>query len=289
MRTLLLGKMALVFLLSLFFLKTASCKDANEKEEIKKTFKFASTSGPKKVVIDNMDGFIDVVGYDGDEVQLVAHKEIRAESDRKIKEAKEEVTLEIREEPNKIVLYVDAPWRGPNGSMNYRGWHYYGYEVSYDFELKVPRKTSLYLRTVNNGRITVQNVEGEFEVSDVNAGIEMTGITGSAKVATVNGPIKVTFNENPESECHFKTVNGKVEVEFKDGLSADLRLKSFNGQVYTDFDVEGLPRKISTMEERKGRRRIYRRGDSYSVRVGKGGPEFSFDTLNGNIYILKKN
>lgn len=282
------GKVAFVLFLSFLFLRTASCRDVKEKEEIKKTFKFATTSEPKKVVVDNMDGFIDVVGYDGDEVQLVAHKEICAESDGKIKEAKADVTLEIKEEANKIVFYVDAPWRGPNGSMNYRGWHYYGYEVSYDFELKVPRKTSLYLKTVNNGKITVQDVEGEFEVSDVNAGIEMTGITGPAKIATVNGPIKVTFKKNPESECFFRTVNGKVEIEFKDGLSADLRLKSFNGQVYTDFDVEGLPRKVSAMEEKHGRRKIYRRGDSYSVRVGKGGPEFSFDTLNGNIYILKK-
>jgi hypothetical protein len=40
-------------------------------------------------------------------------------------------------------------------------------------------------------------------------------------------------------------------------------------------------------EEKRGMRYVYRRNRAYSVRVGKGGPEFSFDTLNGSIYVLK--
>jgi hypothetical protein len=67
-----------------------------------------------------------------------------------------------------------------------------------------------------------------------------------------------------------------------------VRLKTFNGKVYTDFDVSTLPQNQATVEERNGTRRIFRRGGSYAVRVGKGGPEFSFDTLNGSIYILKQ-
>lgn len=193
--------------------------------------------------------------------------------------------LQIKEEKNKIILYVDAPWRSGDG-VNYRGWHYYGYDVIYDFDLKVPHKMSLYLKTVNHGKVLVQGVEGEFEVKNVNAGIEVSDINGAALVSTVNGPIKVSFTRNPVSECSFKTVNGKIEVVLHDGLNADIKLKTFNGKVFTDFDVSSLPREDRTVEERKGSRRIYRRGDSHTVRVGKGGPEFSFDTLNGSIYVL---
>ncbi|HEY5615231.1 MAG TPA: hypothetical protein VIL52_04350 [Bacteroidota bacterium] len=262
-------------------------QDVSEKEEIRRTLKFTGTEA-KRIVLDNTDGSITVTGYDGDEIQLVVIKEIEAESRVKIQEAKEEVILEIKEEPNKIILYVDAPWRKSDGSINYRGFHYYGYRVIHDFELRVPMKVSLYLRTVNEGEIIVKDVEGEFEIKNVNAGIEMTNIAGPAKVSTVNGPVKVFFSKNPNSDCSFETVNGRVEVEFQEGLSADLQLKTFNGEVFTDFEILNLPRNDETVERKKGGKKIYRRGDSFSARVGKGGPEFSFNTLNGDIYITKQ-
>ncbi len=258
----------------------------SEKEEIRRSFRLADNDH-RQLVVDNINGEINVVGYDGDTIELVAHKEIKAESDEKIKEAKQEVKLEIKEEKNKIILYVDAPWRSGDG-VNYRGWHYQGYDVIYDFDLKVPHKISLYLKTVNHGKVLVQSVEGEFEVKNVNAGIEMSDINGPALVKTVNGPIKVSFSRNPGSECSFKTVNGKIEVVLHDGLNADMKFKTFNGKVYTDFDVSSLPREDGTVEERKGTLRIYRRGNSNTVRVGMGGPEFSFDTLNGSVYVLKQ-
>jgi len=167
-------------------------QEKTEKEEIRRTLTFTGTEA-KRVVVDNLDGAIDVVGYDGTEVQLVVLKEICAESDEKIREAKQDVVLEMKEEPNKIILYVDAPWRRGDGSYHYRGYHYYGYNVKHDFELRVPRKVSLYLRTVNEGEITVKDVEGEFEVKNVNAGISMDNIIGPAKISTVNGPVKVFF------------------------------------------------------------------------------------------------
>ncbi len=258
----------------------------SEKEEVKKSFRLADADR-RQLVVDNINGEINVVGYDGDSIELVAHKEIKAESDKKLEEAKREVKLEIKEEKNKIVFYVDAPWRSGEG-IHYRGWHYCGYDVIYDFDLKVPRKMSLYLKTVNHGKVLVQSVEGEFEIHNVNAGVEMSDINGPALVSTVNGPIKVSFAQNPGSECSFKTVNGKIEVVLHDGLNADMKLKTFNGKVYTDFEVSSVPREDRTVEERRGSRRIYRRGDSYTVRVGKGGPEFSFDTLNGSIYVLRR-
>jgi len=257
----------------------------SEKEEIKKSFRL-SDSNHRQLVIDNMDGEINVVGYDGETIELVAHREIKAESNDKIGVAKQEVTLEIKEEKDKVIVYVDAPWRSRDGA-NYRGWHYYGYNVTYDFDLKVPRKTSLYLKTINRGKVIVENVEGDFEINNVNGGIEMTNINGPALVRTVNGPIKVSFTKNPGSGCSFKTVNGKIEVVLQDGLNADLRFKTFNGKVYTDYDVVALAQENAAKEEERRTRYVYRRNSSYSVRVGKGGPEFSFDTLNGSIYVLK--
>ena len=271
--------------LLLIVISVAHCMDVVNKSEIRKTLAFAEPGGSHRVVVDNMFGSVDVVGYDGTDVELVAHKTVKAESNDKLKEAEEDVTIDIKQERDRIVLYVDAPWRTDHG-MNYEGYHFYGYEVTVDFELKVPRKTNVYLRTVGDGDVTVKKVEGEFEVKNVNGGIDMTDIVGSGKASTVNGEVTVKFSQNPLGDCYFHTVNGSIEVTMQENLSADLRLKTFNGQVYTDYDVQALPVQ-APVEREFGRRRVYRSGNSFGVRVGGGGPTLAFETLNGTINILK--
>ena len=58
--------------------------------------------------------------------------------------------------------------------------------------IKVPQRFSLKLHTVNNGDITVENVNGELEINNVNGAIELTNIGGSAVAQTVNGNLKAT-------------------------------------------------------------------------------------------------
>ena len=129
-------------------------------------------------------------------------------------------------------------------------------------------------------------MNGDFEVRNVNGAIDMAQISGSGLATTVNGAVEVSFTRNPGSRCGFGTVNGSIEVAFPEELSADLKFKTFNGEVYSDFDVKGLPEKAMSFE-RTGRRSVYRSNEFFSVRSGKGGPELLFDTLNGDIRILR--
>ncbi len=260
--------------------------DLQEKQEIKRVLHFTGVSEERAVLVDNIRGFVHVTGYDGDSVIVEVHRTDLADSEDKLAEAKEKVTLDVKEEKDRILLYVEAPWR--NGDcIEYRGWHYHGYDVQFDFELKVPVKTNFYLKTVNDGEITVENVQGRFEVQNVNGGITMQGVAGAGKACTVNGPVDVAFTQNPEMDCTFRTVNGKIDVAFPSNLSADMTFKTLNGKVYTDFDVVGLPRK-TTGAESHGRRKVYLSDTSFEVRVAKGGPQFSFETLNGSVHILKR-
>lgn len=258
-----------------------------EKKEIRKTLNFQDPSKPKELFIDNIWGSIEVEGYKGQEVRLVVHKTIKGRSKEKIQKAKEEVELDITEEGNTIDLYVDGPFRDCNKRRRWRSWRNPGYRVQYDFKLKVPHKTDFYLKTVNCGDIKVNNVEGEFEVRNVNGRIEMTEVSGAGDAHTVNGKVKVLFSRNPKSECSFRTVNGDLEITFHPNLSADLLLKTFNGDAYTDFEVSYMPVKKSVGKRHKGKY-VYRSKFS-GVRVGKGGPEIKFNTLNGDILIGKKN
>lgn len=277
----------ILFFILLAFYATIRCEEQTEKIEIKRTLKFADASnGKNALLVDNINGSIEVTGYDGDVVELLVHETITAESKQKIEEAKRKVKVDIEQESDRILLFVDAPWRCEDGSTNYRGYDYYGYEVECNFVLKVPHKVALHLKTINDGAIKVTNVEGKFVVENVNGNVRMKDIAGSGKARTVNGDVEVSFRRNPTEESSFKTINGEVNVRLQENLSADLEFKTMNGEVYSDFEVKSLPLKSSTKQRRNGMK-VYRSGDSFSVRVGSGGPELSFDTLNGDIYISK--
>lgn len=258
--------------------------DQQEKETIRQTFPTAA-----RVEIDNVHGSIHVTGYNGSEIQMVAEKTIDAESQDRLDVAKRDVKLDISRSGDTLRLFVDGPFRcrcSDGGSGIHDNGHA-GYIVSYDFELKVPAATILRLATVNHGQIRVENTSGSFDLSNVNGGIELTEAAGSGTLHTVNGKIAALFARNPTANCSFKTVNGSIEASFRPNLSADVRVKTFNGRAYTDFDVTALPSVAPTTERRDGKF-IYRADRFAGMRIGNGGPEFKFDTLNGSIRIVNR-
>jgi hypothetical protein len=263
--------------------------DVQEKEEIRRTLKLSGPAGVSEVTVDNVFGRVTVEGYAGSEVLLVAHKTIRAESQEKIRKAKDEVKLDITEKSGAVDIYVDGPFR-----CNDRDRHHIhmdrdpGYMVTYDFEIKVPLRTKLDVSTVNEGDIEIRNVAGDFDVSNVNGRVRMTGVDGSGRAQTVNGEVTVAFTRPPADRCSFKTINGEVVLSFPGTPSADFRIKTLNGEVYTDFDVVTLPAKAAEVSGRTEGRFVFRSDRFLGVRTGKGGPEIKLETLNGDILIKKR-
>jgi len=258
--------------------------DMEQSETIQKTYTL-SGAAPRKVFVDNVIGSIHVTGYAGDEIRLVAHKRLRADSQQAAERAQREVKLDIRQEDNTVSFYVDGPFRCRDGGvhMDRRP----GYEVKYDFDLQVPRDAAIDLRTINDGQITVDNVAGDYDLNNINGGIEMNDASGSGKVYALNGRVRVTFRENPRGASSFGSLNGEVRVSFQPDLNADVRFKTFNGGVYTDYPVAYLPAPAAAVEH-QGSRYVYKSNEWSAVRVGHGGPELSFDAFNGNIRILSR-
>ncbi|MCJ7679327.1 MAG: hypothetical protein MUP70_01245, partial [Candidatus Aminicenantes bacterium] len=115
------------------------------------------------------------------------------------------------------------------------------------------------------------------------------GIAGSGSAHTVNGEVQVNFDRNPQKDCSFKTINGDLELHFPNNLEADFRLKTFHGEAYTDFDYKKLPVKVEKTEKNDDKGKyVYRSNHIFGVRIGKGGPEITMDTLNGDLLIKKR-
>src|SRR5262245_9146323 len=204
--------------------------NTEERETIRRTLQFPSGQGAKILEVDNVFGSIRVTGYDGGNVEVVANRTIRAESKEKVQTAKDEVTLDISQKGETISISEDWPhWDRSNNSTNRSRWKDPGYAVSFDFEIRVPRQTEIRLSTVNGGEIRVEDVTGDFDVNNVNGGINMRSVAGSGRAHTINGPVTVTFARNPQRNSHFGSLNGDIQVTFQGNLSADLRFKSFNG------------------------------------------------------------
>lgn len=263
----------------------ASTSDVVDESTVTRTLSFAGGGG-RFLDVRNINGFIHVEATDESVVQMSIHKVVRADTRDDLAEAQRDVRLEFKDGAPRVEAVVTErnnhvcgePW---NGDGRDRG--HVHYHVRFDFTIRVPRDARLRLCTVNGGDVIVNGTQGDFDVSNVNGLIEMRQVAGSGRAHTVNGPVSVTFTGNPKDATSFKSVNGNVDVSFVSGLSADFSMKTFNGGLFTDFDVQTLPGAASPATERRNGRFVYRANEFTRVRVGSGGPQITFETLNGDV------
>jgi hypothetical protein len=250
-----------------------------------RTLVFAAGGG-RTLDVRNINGFIHVEGTDAAAAELSIRKVIRAETRDDFEEAQRDVRLDFSDGAARVGATVldrsghvcGEPWndRGPR-------WDRVRYEVRFDFTIRAPRDAALRLCTINGGDVLVNGTRGDFDVNNVNGLIDMRQVAGSGRAHTVNGPVSVTFTANPKQPSSFKTVNGNVEVWFPDGLAAVFAMKTFNGGLFTDFETQPLAGAAPPAGERRNGKFVYRVNEFTRVRVGEGGPEIAFETLNGNV------
>ena len=256
-----------------------------EQEKIEKTFAMPAGAGRRTLEIDNVWGSIEVAGTASDKVQLTVNKSIRAESKGKIEQARKQVTLDITQEADALKLYVNGPFRCDCHDCS-RSREFEGYIVKMDFQVQVPRDMDIKVKTVNEGRVSVRDINGSFLVRNVNGDIQIRNVAGSGTARTVNGPVKVSFRQNPREASDFQTINGSIELAFARDLSADFRFKTFNGGIYSDFPVTALP--VQGMQEEHHGSKVIFRADRYTgARINAGGPQIKVENLNGDIRILE--
>lgn len=262
----------------------------NHAQTIKRSAFFENPgAADNKLSICNIHGSVSVEGYEGQEIVITAIREISG-SEREVELAKEELSLRVDQDGNTVLVYIEAPFITLNRKddrIRYRmdRWDD-DYKFLFDITVRVPKSTQIYASTINKGSVKVENTTGQVSASNVNGKIELRNISGATEAHTVNGDILATYTASPDSDSHYQTVNGTIEVNYPENLSADIRFKSMHGDLYTDFyNTERLRARVSKDISSKRGNTIYRLDRFAPIRIGAGGPTYSFEVLNGDVYI----
>jgi len=159
---------------------------------------------------------------------------------------------------------------------------------SANLEILVPTRTNLKLNTVNGGVINVVGVEGDVEVNNDNGPVSLTDVSGSVVAHSTNSTVTVTMRRVTQQKAmSFSSLNSKVDVTLPADTKANLKVRSDNGGVWTDFDValRNAPPTISKKPDGRGTKVQVDR--SIVGTINGGGPDFLFQSMNGDIYIRK--
>lgn len=233
---------------------------------------------PGQLSIQIIRGSITVRGYNGEEV--IIQTVSKSEEGNNGEDAEERnglrrirnnsIGLEAVEENNRVHIKTNVP----------------NHAVS--LEIQVPTNFSVKAKTINDGKISIENVRGEIEAINVNGDIYLNNISGSAVANTVNGELIVTFSEvTPDTPMSFTSLNGDIDVTFPATTKMLAKMKTMNGEIFTDFDMN-----VTTLDNRK----TSHEGGVYKVKIDNqvtgmvngGGPEIYFENHNGDIFIRKR-
>jgi hypothetical protein len=266
-------------------------------EKISRELAFEKKSPGNALIIANVNGSVTVSGYAGDKVVVEVTRFIQGKTDARLDKGKQEVQLGIVDLADTLILYVSDGCmrfeRNSRGKGSRNGWGYQSlpdcrqtYDYKMDFTVKVPASINLAVSTINNGDVSVENVDGAVRANNINGSVRLTNIQREAEARTINGDVDIVYARNPGGGCKFYTLNGDINALFQPGLSANMSFESFNGDLFTNLDrLETAPSEI--VKEAHGDGVSYKI-DGNRYRIGKGGALLEFETFNGNVYIKEK-
>ncbi len=243
-------------------------RDSDQRQD--NTFNWAGViPNGKRIIIKDINGGIDVVHSSSGKVEVTADKRWRRGNpdDVRIEQQK------IGEDVLVCALWGDASRCDENGMHSSRNnkWNDRN-DVSVHFTVKVPDGVRVDVSTVNGG-LEINGVTTEVRAATVNGSINARSAGGPVRATTVNGGIKVSMGSiGNGDDLEYETVNGAITIELPANIGAQVELSTVNGGVTTDFPV--------TVSGTLSRKRL--RGT-----IGDGRTRLRASTVNGGITLRK--
>jgi len=264
-----------------------------DKEKIQTNYQFKQQLSDNTLHIYNINGSIEIIGYDGDEIVVDIDKTLSARTEEKLSLAKKEVWFKVVNEGNGIHMFMKTPYsklKTEDGELHFEernSSQKYHYKLNY--KVKVPKNTNLHILAVNDGHISIDNIQTNLiYAKNINGEITLDKVTGEMEIMTVNGDVALTYLNKNIKNGHFKSVNGSFDINFVEQPDIEVTYKTLNGHLYTSFE----PTKVSSFVQKKSHSK--KQGIKYKVKshkvvkIGLGEYKFYFKTINGDINLIEK-
>jgi len=204
--------------------------------------------------LQNVNGTVDVQGWDRDEVEVRAVKTAK-QRDTDL----ERVTIEVEARPDAVSIATRYPQNE-------------GVEVAVEYTVRVPHSAHVeHIGTVN-GTLRVSGLENVEDLHTVNGNIEVFDAAGNIHAHTTNGNVHLELPHAPDkSGATAETTNGSLVLAVPLDMEAEVEARCMNGNFSSELPITML----STQKPREMRGKL-----------GRGGSPIHLRTVNGGIRLV---
>ncbi len=284
-------------------LPLAAQQKQTEIEHITVTYTFQTDGKDNLLKVFNVYGSIDIEGYNGSDVKVEAVNEVTANSSELVEEGLAEIGLKFEQMGDEYWVYLDSPftyidqdsgkiwhsdtcWKHNDCSRKHQR---KAYRYHMDIKVKVPKNTNLEISTINNGDISISDIDAKtLTVNNINGAIEMAGVAGKTYVNAINQDINIYYSKNPIEDSIFESINGDINISFAGEPDAEVVYQTMHGDMYTAYDVAMMAPLVQQSSKQKEHGIQYKLDANSRLKIGQGGPEYRFETLNGDIKLQRQ-
>lgn len=150
------------------------------------------------------------------------------------------------------------------------------------YEIQIPNAMMVHYEYngMNAGKLKIDNVKSELDVSVSYNSVELTGVTGPMAINTVYGSIEADFAQVSQTgSISLYSVYSHVDVKIPEQAKANFKLATEWGEAYSNLDLE-----YATSED--GMRNLTQ--GKYIATLNGGGVDFQVKSSYGNVYLRSK-
>ena len=207
-----------------------------------------------QVSLDNVNGDVEITGWNRNEVQIDAVKKARDQ------QRLDEANIEVETGSDYVKIRTQYPHNHTNNNP-----------ASVHYTLHVPQNARLDSISLVNGSLTVQKVAGEVDAKLVNGKAHVSDLSGEANISSVNGSVEANYASlSNVRQIKLKSVNGSIALNLPGSPNADVKASTVNGSMKSDFPLTVQGSFAS---------------HNLSGTLGSGGTRIELSNVNGSIHI----
>jgi len=246
-----------LLLASVISLSTITSVYAGVEETIEKSF---DVNEHATLRLANVDGAVDIQGWDRNEIKITAFISAKTQEDR------DRINIEFDQGSNGVSVETEYE-KQSSWNNNHSG--------KVDYTVRVPFGASLTAIELVNGSLVIDKVQGEIKADTVNGSIKIQGLADDIELSSVNGSIKATYYKIDKdiNNIELSTVNGSIKLFMPDDLNATIDAETMHGSIKTAYGLSSDKKMFS--------------GRILSGSVGSGDININLESVNGSIKVMK--